>query len=65
MTDHEIQLLVLGIQAGMLLMLLMQILFSLIDDRRDRGAVRGVRDLAAKYRATDGWRDALTAPERS
>ncbi|MFE8944522.1 hypothetical protein [Streptomyces sp. NPDC007856] len=38
MSDHEIQLLVIGIAIGMDLMLLVQILFGIRDDRRDRKA---------------------------
>lgn len=36
MTNHDIQLLALGITAGMDLMLLLQVAFGLLDDRRDR-----------------------------
>ncbi len=36
MTDHELQLLAIGIAAGMDLMLLVQIAFGILDDRRDR-----------------------------
>ncbi|MDQ0992191.1 hypothetical protein [Streptomyces sp. V3I7] len=36
MTDHEIQLIVLGVAAGMNLMLLLQIVFEILDDRRAR-----------------------------
>ncbi|RPE44135.1 hypothetical protein EDD90_7365 [Streptomyces sp. Ag109_O5-1] len=40
MSDHDIQLLAIGIAAGMDLMLLIQIGFGLLDDRRDRRAIR-------------------------
>ncbi|MGW0647867.1 hypothetical protein ACWD4T_03525 [Streptomyces umbrinus] len=40
MSDHDIQLLALGASAGMCFMLLVQIVFGIIDDRRDRKAVR-------------------------
>jgi hypothetical protein len=40
MTDHELQLLALGFGAGMDVMLLIQIGFGLLDDRRDRKALR-------------------------
>jgi len=40
MTDHEIQLLVIGIAIGVYVMLLVQITFGVLDDRRDRRAAR-------------------------
>ncbi|MFJ8027428.1 hypothetical protein [Streptomyces sp. NPDC096311] len=40
MTDHDLQLLIIGIAIGMDLMLLVQILFGILDDRRDRKVVR-------------------------
>ncbi|MGW3024809.1 hypothetical protein [Streptomyces sp. NPDC001221] len=40
MTDHEIQLLALGFGAGMDFMLLVQMAFAILDDRRDRKALR-------------------------
>lgn len=47
MADHEIQLLSIGIAIGMDLMLLMQIAFGILDDRRDREASRRARRRAA------------------
>lgn len=38
MTDHEMQLLALGAAIGMYLMLLLQILYGILDDRRARKA---------------------------
>lgn len=43
MTNHEIQLLALGFGAGMDLMLLIQVAFGILDDRRDRQAVRAAQ----------------------
>lgn len=43
MTDHEIQLLFIGVALGMDLMLLVQIGFGLLDDRRDRKVARAAR----------------------
>lgn len=43
MTDHEIQLLVIGITIGMDLMLLIQIGFGILDDRRDRKVARAAQ----------------------
>ncbi|CBG71899.1 hypothetical protein SCAB_48481 [Streptomyces scabiei 87.22] len=40
MTDHELQLLFIGIAVGMDLMLLVQVAFGFRDDRRDRKAAR-------------------------
>lgn len=40
MTDHELQLLFIGVAVGMDLMLLVQVAFGLLDDRWDRKAVR-------------------------
>ena len=40
MTDHELQLLAIGIATGMDLMLLVQVGFGIRDDRRDRKAER-------------------------
>jgi len=40
MSDHELQLLLLGFGAGMNVMLLVQIAFGILDDRRDRKARR-------------------------
>lgn len=43
MTDHDIQLVVLGIAAGMDLMLLFQMVFAILDDRRDRKVARAAK----------------------
>jgi hypothetical protein len=40
MTDHDIQLVALGIATGMDLMLLVQMLFAILDHRRDRKVQR-------------------------
>jgi hypothetical protein len=40
MTDHDIQLVALGIAVGMDLMLLAQMVFAILDDRRDRKVLR-------------------------
>ncbi|MEU8906530.1 hypothetical protein [Streptomyces mirabilis] len=40
MSDHDIQLLAVGAAGGMYVMLLVQIAFGVLDDRRDRKAVR-------------------------
>ncbi|MFG2855678.1 hypothetical protein ACGFZ9_34260 [Streptomyces mirabilis] len=50
MTDHGIQLLTLGIAIGMDLMLLVQMFFGFLDDRRDRKAVRAAE---AELRAAE------------
>ncbi|MEU6490368.1 hypothetical protein ABZ890_08240 [Streptomyces sp. NPDC046984] len=49
MTSHEIQLLSLGVTLGMLLMLLVNITFGIIDDRRDLKAARAAE--AAKKKS--------------
>ncbi|MFE9765091.1 hypothetical protein ACFYPC_11250 [Streptomyces sp. NPDC005808] len=53
MTDHEIQLLAVGIAIGMNFMLLVQIAFGILDDRRDRKVARAAqaRLKAAEERA--------------
>lgn len=53
MTDHEIQLLALGVAVGMDLMLLVQVVFGILDDRRDRKAARAAEEklAAAQKRA--------------
>jgi multidrug resistance efflux pump len=38
MSDHDIQLLTVGVAVGMELMLLVQLLFAVLDDRRARKA---------------------------
>lgn len=45
MTETEIALVFLGIEIGMLLMLLVQVAFAAIDDRRDRKAIRAAEAL--------------------
>lgn len=53
MTDHDIQLLALGAALGMYAMLALQILFGILDDRRDRKAERDAEAMleAARKRA--------------
>lgn len=53
MTDHDIQLLAIGVAIGMDLMLLLQIVFGILDDRRDRKAARAAQAMldAARERA--------------
>ncbi|MDX2696853.1 hypothetical protein [Streptomyces ipomoeae] len=43
MTDHELQLLFIGVAVGMDLMLLIHIAFGILDDRRDRKAARAAQ----------------------
>lgn len=40
MTDHELQMLFVGVAVGMDLMLLVQAAFAVLDDRRDRKVAR-------------------------
>lgn len=53
MSDHDIQLVSLGIAAGMDLMLLVQMCFAILDDRRDRKVLRAAQGQlkAAEQRA--------------
>ncbi|MER6064852.1 hypothetical protein ABT167_27495 [Streptomyces sp. NPDC001792] len=53
MTDHDIQLLSVGIAAGMDFMLLVQMFFGILDDRNDRKVLRAAEAKleAAKKRA--------------
>ncbi|MEV6174901.1 hypothetical protein AB0L99_42685 [Streptomyces sp. NPDC051954] len=53
MTDHEIQLLTVGIAVGMYVMLLLQITYDILDNRRDRKAARAAKEQlkAAQERA--------------
>lgn len=53
MRDHDIQLLTVGVAAGMNLMQLVYMVFGLLDDRRDRKAARAAQAKlkAAKERA--------------
>jgi hypothetical protein len=54
MSDHDIQLLTLGAAFGMYLMLLLQILYGILDDRRDRKAAREAKaKLEAAQRRAD------------
>jgi hypothetical protein len=47
--NHDIQLLAIGLAAGMDIMLLVQVAFGILDDRRDRKAVRAAEaELAAR-----------------
>lgn len=55
MSDHDIQLLTLGTALGMYLMLLVQITFGLLDDRRDRKVLRAAE---AKLEAAQKRADA-------
>lgn len=64
MTDHEISFLLLGINLGVLLMVLLNIVFDRIEARRDKRAVKGPLTQQAKRDATRNWRDALTVRER-
>jgi hypothetical protein len=41
--DHDIQLLALGASIGVYFMLLVQVVFGVLDDRRDRKAVRAAK----------------------
>jgi len=50
MSDHDIQLVSLGIAAGMDLMLLIQMVFAILDDRRDRKTLRAAQ---AKLKAAE------------
>lgn len=53
MSDHDAQLLVIGISVGINLMLFVQFVFGFLDDRRDRKAERAAQALldAARGRA--------------
>ncbi|HZX38103.1 MAG TPA: hypothetical protein VFF37_07195 [Streptomyces sp.] len=59
MTDHEIQILAIGFNLGVLFMLAVHFVGQARDDRRDRRAVEGARAQLAKREATDGWRATL------
>lgn len=49
MRDHDIQLLALGFAIGAHVMLLIQMFFGILDDRRDRKAIRAAQaKLAAR-----------------
>ncbi|MFF1702585.1 hypothetical protein [Streptomyces sp. NPDC058252] len=50
MSDHDIQLLSLGVAIGIYLMLLTQIAFGILDDHRDRKAVRAAEAQLAAAR---------------
>ena len=50
MTNHDIQLVSLGMAAGMDLMLLMQMVVAILDDRRDRKALRAAEAKLAAAR---------------
>ncbi|MEV0183836.1 hypothetical protein AB0I54_31810 [Streptomyces sp. NPDC050625] len=50
MSNHDIQMFALGLTAGMDFMLLLQMVFGLLDDRRDRRAVRAAE---AKLKAAE------------
>ncbi|MGW3651868.1 hypothetical protein [Streptomyces sp. NPDC000878] len=53
MSDHELQLLSIGFTVGAYFMLLTQVAFRMLDDRRDRKALRAAEALpeAARQRA--------------
>ena len=54
MNDHDIQLLSLGASIGMYFMMLVQVVFGILDDRRDRKAARAARaELAAAQQTAD------------
>lgn len=53
MPDHDIQLLTLGFAAGADVVLLVLLLCSLFDDRRDRKALRATKARLQAARATD------------
>jgi hypothetical protein len=63
MTDHEISILFLGINLGVMLMVLAKLVFDQTDDRREARADRAVLDKARKDLAAADWRDALTVRE--
>ncbi|MGV9242639.1 hypothetical protein [Streptomyces sp. NPDC003710] len=50
MTDHDIQLLSIGVAIGADLMLLVQMVFDMLDDRRNRRALRAAE---AKLKAAE------------
>ncbi|MDT9689414.1 hypothetical protein Q5762_13920 [Streptomyces sp. P9(2023)] len=60
MTDQEIQLLVLGGTLGAYVMLLLQLTFAAIDDRRDRRRAQAAAARALKAHAVRDWRDVIT-----
>lgn len=53
MSDHDVQLLAIGAALGMYFMLFIQMVFGLLDDRRDRKAERDAMAMleAARKRA--------------
>lgn len=51
MTEHEVQLLAIGCAIGMYLMLLLQILYGILDDRRDRKTRQADEEKLAAARA--------------
>jgi hypothetical protein len=53
MRDHDVQLLIIGAAVGMELMLLLQIVFGILDDRRTDRAVRS----RLRIFAADRYRD--------
>ena len=60
MRDHDIQLLALGVAIGADLMLLVQMFFGILDDRRERKAVRESR-AALKRAAGDHYLSSFRA----
>jgi hypothetical protein len=54
MTDNEIQLLAIGAAIGMYAMLALQIVFGILDDRRDRKAARAAMAMLEAARKKAG-----------
>jgi hypothetical protein len=54
MNDHDIQLLAVGASIGMYVMLLVQVVFGVLDDCRDRKAVRAAEAKFAAAREKAG-----------
>lgn len=63
MTDTEIQMLAIGFNLGVLLMLAVHLIGRAFDDRREARADQAALNQARKSLATIDWRDALTARE--
>jgi hypothetical protein len=54
MNDHDIQILAIGITIGIYVMLLVQVIGGVLDDRRDRKAIRAAEaELKAAQQAAD------------
>lgn len=65
MSNHEIQILAIGFNLGVLYMLAVHFIGQARDDRRDRRAVAAARAQLAKRDATDGWRATLHQREHA